>query len=129
MEIFPKWQKITQIHSRLALPSWWMWQDPCVSRATIKPRMWSCRPPRMEIFWPSTTPGPTPCPCTAGAVTTSTRYSFDCIILNVRFNSIRASPVYGIRRKEADIQFVCFKLRETVEECLQFWGLEEKNIV
>jgi len=46
-----------------------------------------------------------------------------------RFNSIRASPVYGIRRKEANIQFVCFKLRESVEECLQFWGLEEKNII
>merc|ERR1712203_130003 len=44
-----------------------------------------------------------------------------------KFNSIRASPVYGYRRDADDIQFTCFKLRETVEECLQFWGLEKEN--
>ena len=45
-----------------------------------------------------------------------------------RFNSILASPVYGIRRSEDDIQFVCFKNRETVEECLSFWGLHENEV-
>ena len=49
-------------------------------------------------------------------------------LLCSRFNSIRASPVYGYRRVGDDIQFTCFKLRETVEECLQFWGLEKENI-
>lgn len=41
-----------------------------------------------------------------------------------RFNSIRASPVYGFWREGGDVKFVCYKARETVEECLQFWGLE-----
>jgi len=46
-----------------------------------------------------------------------------------KFNSIRASPVYGYRKVGDDIQFSCFKLRESVEECLQFWGLEKENII
>jgi len=46
-----------------------------------------------------------------------------------KFNSIRASPVYGFRKVGDDIQFTCFKLRESVEECLQFWGLEKDNII
>ena len=50
-------------------------------------------------------------------------------ILSFRFNSIRASPVYGFRKVGDDIQFTCFKLRESVEECLQFWGLEKENII
>ena len=51
------------------------------------------------------------------------------LFLFVRFNSIRASPVYGYRKVGDDIQFTCFKLRESVEECLQFWGLEQENII
>lgn len=46
-----------------------------------------------------------------------------------KFNSIRASPVYGVRREDGNIKFMCFKKRETVEECLQFWGLEEAEAV
>lgn len=42
-----------------------------------------------------------------------------------KFNSIRASPVYGYWRSEEGLKLVCFKRRETVEECLQFWGLQE----
>jgi len=42
-----------------------------------------------------------------------------------KFNSIRASPVYGYWKEGKNIQLVCFKRRETVEECLAFWGLEE----
>ena len=49
-------------------------------------------------------------------------------IVTFRFNSILASPVYGIRRVDDDIQFICFKKRETVEECLSFWGLQENEI-
>jgi len=44
-----------------------------------------------------------------------------------KFNSIRASPVYGCWRDPAsgEVKLVCYKERETVEECLQFWGLEQ----
>jgi len=43
-----------------------------------------------------------------------------------KFNSIRASPVYGYwETGEEGLNLVCFKKRETVEECLGFWGLEE----
>jgi len=46
-----------------------------------------------------------------------------------RFNSIRASPVYGLRRNETGgFNFICFKLRESVDECLGFWGLEKEKI-
>ena len=41
-----------------------------------------------------------------------------------KFNSILASPVYGYWREAGQVKFVCYKTRETVEECLQFWGLE-----
>ena len=44
-----------------------------------------------------------------------------------KFNSIRASPVYGYWREEGQVKFVCYKTRETVEECLQFWGLENSQ--
>ena len=37
--------------------------------------------------------------------------------------------MYGFRRKaDGDIQFICFKTRESVEECLQFWGLGQNEI-
>jgi len=46
-----------------------------------------------------------------------------------RFNSIRASPVYGLRKNgNGGFNFICFKLRESVEECLGFWGLEKEKI-
>jgi len=42
-----------------------------------------------------------------------------------RFNNIRASPVYGFTRDAAgNVTFQCYKQRETVDECLSFWGLE-----
>ena len=42
-----------------------------------------------------------------------------------KFNSIRASPVYGFWRDEAgQVRLVCYKQRETVDECLHFWGLQ-----
>ena len=44
-----------------------------------------------------------------------------------KFNSIRASPVYGYWREGGQVKFVCYKTRETVEECLQFWGLENSQ--
>jgi len=46
-----------------------------------------------------------------------------------KFNSIRASPVYGYWRSEEGLKMVCFKKRETVEECLQFWGLQEPEFI
>jgi len=46
-----------------------------------------------------------------------------------KFNSIRASPVYGVRREGDNIKFICFKKRESVEECLQFWGLQQPEPV
>jgi len=42
-----------------------------------------------------------------------------------RFNSIRASPVYGFKREEGaagGITLQCFKNRDTFEECMMFWG-------
>jgi len=42
-----------------------------------------------------------------------------------KFNSIRASPIYGYWKEDGKIRFVCYKKRETVEECLAFWGLEQ----
>ena len=71
------------------------------------------------------------CPCIASECFTHTQTHVAKVqILFYRFNSIRASPVYGFRRKaKDDIQFVCFKTRETVEECLQFWGLKQNEIV
>lgn len=42
-----------------------------------------------------------------------------------KFNSIRASPVYGYWRSNEGLKLVCFKKRETVDECLAFWGLTE----
>ena len=96
----------------------------------LRPRMWNCLPLRMGTFWPSMTPGPTQCPCTASEWVIDLFYPlFCCFFLFVRFNSIRASPVYGYRKVGDDIQFTCFKLRESVEECLQFWGLEKENII
>ena len=77
--------------------------------------------------------GPTLCQCTAseweGLYCISVRTQEPFSILSFRFNSIRASPVYGYKKVGDDIQFTCFKLRESVEECLQFWGLEKENII
>lgn len=46
-----------------------------------------------------------------------------------KFNSILASPVYGYWKEGEDLKFICFKERETVEECLRFWGLDTPLIV
>jgi len=46
-----------------------------------------------------------------------------------KFNSIRASPVYGYWKEGDDLKMVCFKKRETVEECLEFWGLVEPEFL
>ena len=47
-----------------------------------------------------------------------------------RFNSIRASPIYGYwKGEDGKLQLVCYKKRETVEECLDFWGLLEPEII
>jgi len=46
-----------------------------------------------------------------------------------KFNSIRASPIYGYWRTEEGLKMVCFKKRETVEECLDFWGLQEPEFL
>ena len=47
-----------------------------------------------------------------------------------RFNSIRASPIYGYWKGEDEkLKLVCYKKRETVEECLDFWGLVEPELL
>jgi len=46
-----------------------------------------------------------------------------------KFNSILASPVYGVSGQNNGLTMVCYKKRETVEECLQFWGLEQPEHV
>lgn len=46
-----------------------------------------------------------------------------------KFNSILASPVYGVSGHGDGLTMVCYKKRETVEECLQFWGLEQPEPV
>jgi len=46
-----------------------------------------------------------------------------------KFNSILASPIYGYWRSEGAIKMVCYKRRETVEECLAFWGLDQPEIL
>ena len=47
-----------------------------------------------------------------------------------RFNSIRASPIYGYWKGEDEkLKLVCYKRRETVEECLDFWGLVEPELL
>ena len=47
-----------------------------------------------------------------------------------RFNSIRASPIYGYWKGEDEkLKLVCYKRRETVEECLDFWGLVQPDLL
>lgn len=47
-----------------------------------------------------------------------------------KFNSILASPVYGFWRGEGgDLRLVQYKKRETVEECLDFWGLQTPELI
>jgi len=46
-----------------------------------------------------------------------------------KFNSILASPIYGYWRSDGAIKMVCYKTRETVEECLAFWGLEQPELL
>lgn len=47
-----------------------------------------------------------------------------------KFNSIRASPIYGYwKGEDGKLWLVCYKKRETVEECLDFWGLLEPEII
>ena len=52
-------------------------------------------------------------------------YTTNDAYLFLRFNSIRASPVYGFKREEGaegGITLQCFKNRDTFEECMMFWG-------
>jgi len=46
-----------------------------------------------------------------------------------KFCMIRASPVYGVERKDGNLVLTCFKTRETVEENLAFWGLQQPQLV
>ena len=47
-----------------------------------------------------------------------------------RFNSIRASPIYGYwKGEDQKLKLVCYKRRETVEECLDFWGLAQPDLL
>ena len=49
-----------------------------------------------------------------------------CLAFYSKYNSIQASPVYGFKRdSRGGVRFVCFKERETCDETLQFWGLEQ----
>jgi len=69
---------------------------------------------------------PSPCATDLLAIHDTSAYTMS---MYCKFNSIRASPIYGYWREGGHLRFACYKPRETVEECLAFWGLHEPQLL
>ena len=127
LALFTK-ETLSYLVCRPETPSRWMLLALSVSKETTRLVMLSFLSLMMATSWLFMTLAHIPCPCIA-----SKNHWVNITVITFhysRFNSIRASPVYGVKRDEnGDIKFICFKKRETVEECLQFWGLEEGEAV